>query len=195
MGQSKKFVLFYFHHATILNGSCHPGNDTRSSQLQSFTRDVRMSHGAPFQNLLWSGMCSPCSHVGSSRQSLIASLLHLNYHKIVFVECYMKFCIDPSFCKDGWHDAASNHTVISLPTGNAFPPRASVLKEIPRKFRKLFLTQKGSDRISSVQNSKLNVKEGGGLLSTDWIPTEVHSLLFKFLNGRTFKNPAVPIVS
>jgi hypothetical protein len=128
-------------------------------------------------------------------ESLIASLLHLDYHKIFFVECYMKLRIDPSFCKDGWHDAASNHTVISLPTGNAFPPRAFVLKEILRKFRELFLTQKGSDRISSVQNSKLNVKEGGGLLSTDRIPTEVHSLLFKFLNGQTFKNPAVPIVS
>jgi hypothetical protein len=53
-----------------------------------------------------------------------------------FSECYLKFHTDPNFCQNGI--MANNATVVSLPPRGTFPPRASVLKEIPRKFRRMF---------------------------------------------------------
>jgi hypothetical protein len=110
-----------------------------------------------------------------------------------FHECYMKYSADPSFCVDGVLD--SNSSVVSLPTGGAFPPRASVLKQVPRKFRKMFLSRKAAGQVSSIQNSALNLNEGGGLLLSDDLPPVLHTLLCKFVHSNAFKNPAVPLVS
>jgi hypothetical protein len=42
-----------------------------------------------------------------------------------FVECYMKFLADPSFCKNG--KLETNSAVVSMPPGGAFPLRASIV--------------------------------------------------------------------
>lgn len=49
-----------------------------------------------------------------------------------FADCYLKFHTDPSFCKDGTFDISA--PVVSLPPGGAFPPRASIIQKMPRKF-------------------------------------------------------------
>jgi hypothetical protein len=116
-----------------------------------------------------------------------------NVEHVFLSECYLKFHTDPSFCPNGVMD--TNSTVVSLPPEKAFPPRASVLKQIPRKFRKMFLTQEGTSQVSSIGNRNLNLKEGGGLTASDKLPTAVHTLLNRFLSGSAYKNPAVPMSS
>jgi hypothetical protein len=105
----------------------------------------------------------------------------------------MKFQADPSFCPNGI--LPHNSAVISLPPGGAFLPRASILKKTPKQFRKLFLSQKTSDKVSLVENRHLNLLEGGGLVSNDTLPKEVHLLMANFLSGTAYKIPAVPLIS
>lgn len=92
-----------------------------------------------------------------------------------FVECYMKFLADPSSCKDGKLDA--NSSVVSMPPGGAFPPRASVVKKFPPKLRHIFTLQQGSQLVSNTGNKNLGYKPGGGLLLDDKLPSAVHTLL------------------
>jgi hypothetical protein len=84
-----------------------------------------------------------------------------NLEHSFFADCYMKFQADPSFCKDGILN--SNSTVVSLPPGGAYPPRASIIKQMPRKLRKIFHLLKGSAQVSNTSNKHLNLKLGGGL--------------------------------
>lgn len=105
----------------------------------------------------------------------------------------MQFPTDPSFCKDGILDNCS--AVISLPPGGANTPRASVLKKTPKRFRRLFLTQNSSKATTSVTNSSLSQKQGGGLDTTVNLPAEVHALLTEFCTKEIYKNPAVPLIS
>jgi hypothetical protein len=118
---------------------------------------------------------------------------HSNLQHAFFSECYMKFHTDPSFCPDGV--MAQNSTIVSLPPGGTFHPRASVLKQVPRKFRCMFQTQKGFGTVTSVGNKHLNLQEGGGLASNDKVPAEVHELLHRFLIEDTYKNPFVSMSS
>jgi hypothetical protein len=116
-----------------------------------------------------------------------------NVEHAFFLQCYMKYPADPSFCKDGHLDNSSS--VISLPLGGDIPPRASVLKCTPRKFRKMFLAQKASQTISEVSNTSLNLSQGGGLSDTNKLPIELHQLLARFCHGKLFKNPNVPLAT
>jgi hypothetical protein len=59
-----------------------------------------------------------------------------------FAKCYMRFPADPSFCIEG--KISNTSAVVSLPSGGAFPPRASILKQISKKLRRFFLSQKES---------------------------------------------------
>jgi hypothetical protein len=55
-----------------------------------------------------------------------------NNEHAFFLQCYMKYPTDPSFCLNEVLDSASS--VVSLPPGGAFAPKASVLKKTPRRF-------------------------------------------------------------
>jgi hypothetical protein len=89
----------------------------------------------------------------------------------------------------------STSSVVSLPPGGAFPPRASIIKRIPKKLRNIFLSQKGSPVVSNTSNKHLNLKTGGGLNPTDRLPESVHTLLCQMANGPQFKSPTVPLAS
>jgi hypothetical protein len=108
-----------------------------------------------------------------------------------FADCCLKLPADPSFCKDGILD--SNSSVVSLPPGEAFSPRASIIRKILKKRRHIFLTQKGSPIVSSIGNKHLNLKTGGGLSPEDRLPASVHILLCCMINGPQFRNPGVPM--
>jgi hypothetical protein len=110
-----------------------------------------------------------------------------------FLECYMKFLADPSFCKDGKADP--NSAIVSMPPGGAFPPRASVIKKFPRKFRNIFSSQQSSPHVSANINKNLSLKPGGGLLLDDHLPSVIHTLLCRFASSNCYKNPAVPMSS
>jgi hypothetical protein len=110
-----------------------------------------------------------------------------------FIRCYMLFPTDLSFCSDGIHDNAS--TVASLSTEGAFAPRASALKKTPKKFHKLFFSQASSKKTNNVQNSSLNLRNGGGLDTSENLPSEVHALMAKFTSNDMYKNPSVPLLS
>jgi hypothetical protein len=110
-----------------------------------------------------------------------------NVEHAFFLQCYMRYPVDPSFCKDGHLDNASS--VISLPPGREVPPRASTLKCTPRKFRKMFLAQKASQTVSEVSNASLNLSQGGGLSDANRLPIEVHQLPARFGYGKLYKIP------
>lgn len=110
-----------------------------------------------------------------------------------FAKCYMQFPTDPAFCKDGIPPQNSN--VISLPPGSAFPPRASILKKMPKNYKKIFRNQTASSAVSDVSNSRLSLESNGGLYIQDPLPEEVHHLFFRFLNTDLYKNPTVPLFS
>lgn len=136
----------------------------------------------------------PITRFSAETQSLpLLGLDPFNTEHAFFSECYLKFPTDPSFCPNG--TMPHNSAVISLPPGGAFPPRASILKKTPRQFRKLFLSQQASDRVSLNENKQLNLKDGGGLVQEDALPKEVHILLANFMNSTIYKNPAVPLIS
>lgn len=143
---------------------------------------IDLAHRRPTTK--FSSECSPLPLLGLDKS---------NIEHAFFSECYLKFPADPSFCPNGV--MPNNSSVISLPPGGAFPPRASILKKTPRQFRKLFLSQKESDQVSLIENRHLNLKEGGGLTGNDTLPKEVHLLLADFMRSSVFKNPAVPLIS
>jgi hypothetical protein len=91
-----------------------------------------------------------------------------NAEHAFFLRSYMQFLTDPSFCKDGVLDNCS--AVISLPPGGANARRASVLKRTLKRFRKLFHTQTSCKTTTSVPNSSLNQKQGGGLDRRETLP-------------------------
>jgi hypothetical protein len=116
-----------------------------------------------------------------------------NTEHAFFAKSYLQFPAHPSFCPNGI--LPYNSAVISLPPGGAFPPRASILKKTPKQFRKLFLSQKTSNKVSLVENKHLSLSEGGGLISDNTLPKEVYLLLAKFLHSTAYKTPAVPLIS
>jgi hypothetical protein len=116
-----------------------------------------------------------------------------NVEHVFFAKCYMQFQADPTFCTNGKMD--SSFTVVSLPPGGSFPPRASLVKQMPRKLRNFFLSQKGSDQISNIGNKHLNLKPGGGLVNDDELPKSLHLLLGRMIHSKNYKNPSVPLSS
>jgi hypothetical protein len=110
----------------------------------------------------------------------------------LFLRCYMRFPIDPSFCLNGILDNTSS--VVSISRGGTFPPKASILKKTPRKFRRAFLAQSALPKVSEVANTSLSLQKGGGLTNNEPLPSEVHTLLATFCHGEFFKNPSVPLV-
>jgi hypothetical protein len=86
-------------------------------------------------------------------QSIGLDLLHPEH--AFFVKCYMQYPTDPSYCQDGILSNASS--IVTISPGEAFPPRASVLKQTPRKFRKLFKAQSAILKVSDVANMSLNL--------------------------------------
>lgn len=110
-----------------------------------------------------------------------------------FTKCYMQFPVDPSFCPNNILDQTSS--VISLAPGPAFPPKASVLRNTPRKFRKSFFVQTAAVQVTNVSNSSLSLKQGGGLSESEPLPKEIHAIIADFTYNDYHKNPAVPLVS
>jgi hypothetical protein len=100
---------------------------------------------------------------------------------------------DPSFRQDGILDSISS--VVTLPPGGTFPPRASVLQKTPQRFRKSFFVQTASKQVSKIANASLNLNSGGGLTENEPLPSEVHSLLAAFCANDLHKNPTVPLVT
>lgn len=127
----------------------------------------------------------------SSLQSL--GLNRQNDEHAFFLKCYMKFPVDPSFAKDGVVTHAS--AVVSLPPGGACPPRASILRKAPKRFRKLFFSQTASGQVTSVPNPDLNLSLTGGLSQRETLPSELHHLITRFSYQGFYKNPAVPLIS
>jgi hypothetical protein len=126
-----------------------------------------------------------------SLQSLGLSAENIDH--AFFIKCYLNFPTDPSFCSDGIHDSAS--AVASISPGGAFAPRASTLKKTPKKFQKLFFAQTASRKSTTVQNSSLNLNEGGGLDTSENLPSEVHALMAKICSNEMCKNPSVSLLS
>jgi hypothetical protein len=120
-------------------------------------------------------------------------LQSFNVEHAFFLKCYMIYSADPSYCQDGILSNVSS--IISLSPGGAFPPRASVLKKTPRKFRKIFKAQTASSRVTEVVNASLSLQPGGGLSEDEPLPSELHVILARFCHGPAYKNPSVPLSS
>jgi hypothetical protein len=114
-----------------------------------------------------------------------------NKEHVFFLQCYMKYPTDPSFCLNGVLDSASS--VVTLPPGGACAPRASVLRKTPRRFQNIFFAQTASQKVSKVGNASHNLQQGGGLTEHEPLPSEVHSLLATFCASNLYKNPIVPL--
>lgn len=127
----------------------------------------------------------------SSLQSL--GLNRRNDEHAFFLTCYMHFPVDSSFVTNGVVTHAS--AVVSLPPGGACPPRASVLKKAPKRFRKLFFSQSESRSVTTVPNSDLNLSQTGGLSQRETLPPQIHHLITRFSYQETYKNPNVPLIS
>jgi hypothetical protein len=110
-----------------------------------------------------------------------------------FLENYMKFPADPTFCENGVFQHFSS--TISLPPGPSQAPRASSLRRLPKKFRNLFKAQSTSLEVSSIQNACLAFQPGGGLDLDDNLPSETHILLNAFLYSTAFKNSTTSLIS
>lgn len=110
-----------------------------------------------------------------------------------FLSCYMSYHVAPDFCKEGILPEFSG--IVSFGPGGSQTPRHSVLKKLPRKFRKIFLSQKNSETCTSTSNSSLRLQPGGGLCSYDRLPKDLHILFAKFAYSGVFKNPTVPLIS
>lgn len=116
-----------------------------------------------------------------------------NREHAFFLQCYMKYPVDSSFCEKNILDHAS--AVVSIAPGGAFPPKASVLKKTPKRFRRIFYAQTSSKKVSNVPNSSLSLKQGGGLSENKPLPREVHALVAAFAYNEFHKNPTVPLIS
>jgi hypothetical protein len=82
-----------------------------------------------------------------------------NIEHSFFIECYMKYPTKPSVCENGILDNTS--PVITLPPEGEIPPRASILKCTPKRFRKTFqVAQKASQTVSEVSNASLSLSVG-----------------------------------
>jgi hypothetical protein len=106
-----------------------------------------------------------------------------------FIKCSMRFPTKKSFCLNGILDTTSS--VVSIAPGGAFPPKASILRKTPRKFRRTFFAQAAPLKVSQVANSSLNLTKEEDSLITSSSP-QVHKLLATFCHGQFFKNPSVP---
>jgi hypothetical protein len=105
----------------------------------------------------------------------------------------MRYPTDLSFCRNGILDPASS--VVSILPGGAIPPRASVLKNTPRRFRKAFFAQSAAQKVTEVTNTSLSLTKGGGLTITETLPADVHTLLARFCYSDCHKNSVVSLTS
>lgn len=115
----------------------------------------------------------------STLQSL--GISRTNPEHAFFTRCYMQFQTDPSFCSDGNHNNALAVAILS--PGGAIAPRASALKKIPKKFRKLFLTQQSNKMTTNVPNFSLQLQNGGGLDTSEGLPQEVDAIMAEFIQN------------
>jgi hypothetical protein len=109
-----------------------------------------------------------------------------------FLKCYMQYPTDLAFCLDEiLHNVSS---VVSISPGGEFSPRASVQKNTPRKFSKLFRAQAASSKTRDIANGALNLQRGGGL-ADEPLPEEIHRILARLCHNSAYKNPSVPLSS
>jgi hypothetical protein len=108
-----------------------------------------------------------------------------NTEHAFFIPCYLRYNTDPFFCSNGIFNNTS--LVVTIPPGEAVPPRASILKCTPKRFRKMFLAQQASQKVSQVGNASLNLMNGGGLKDCEQLPKEIHTLFARFCYGKLYK--------